>query len=170
MFTRPVKRPCRHNRTKNYVDQNCIIDQSMMPTGLYVCIFVMQCALSAMVVLYNVYFFTRFQIQDPVEDYGMVAIVDLASFTSLLWVLKDWLTERRSKITPEDGFDIQIPNGRLVNIQSSIAQCPICLEAIAGYAFVTPCGHNFHPQCVSECIQNNHKVCPLCRESIVRRV
>ena len=45
--------------------------------------------------------------------------------------------------------------------------CVICLQDLSSNLAAINCGHIFHEDCISDCISNKTKNCPLCRERIL---
>ena len=48
-------------------------------------------------------------------------------------------------------------------------ECCICLDRlfkVDSEVSVTPCGHTFHKDCISNVIKGENKTCPICRQDL----
>lgn len=69
-------------------------------------------------------------------------------------------------VDPETHFLHMGADCTLSSSQPPLSECPICLDLITSGS-MTPCGHLFCTQCLTDCIQTVPQ-CPLCRSSITR--
>lgn len=65
----------------------------------------------------------------------------------------------------QSSVEILSLENRSLRGNEEISECTICLES-EGTMIPTPCGHNFHTNCLMEWLRN-HDSCPVCRHNLV---
>jgi hypothetical protein len=88
-------------------------------------------------------------------------------FTNIFYVLFLHLTNiNLSKIEIEPSFD-NIVKGVIITEVKDDFECSICLTNDKKNKFKLECHHIFHFECLEESYNNNHRRCPMCRQSFV---
>jgi hypothetical protein len=72
-----------------------------------------------------------------------------------------------------DYTETMISNDEILNYDEFFSRdytCNICFDTTVDYTVAAKvsltCGHEFHKQCLTEHIQTNHKLCPMCRTEL----
>ena len=73
--------------------------------------------------------------------------------------------KKRALSTTPSSAQSQSPNAKRLKTISSLTECPICIQTIAGGMSTNPCGHSFCGSCIVSWLRSSSggRKCPMCR-------